>query len=156
MRWIDPRRGRVRVALVDDGAVVAALFAAPEPVDVARAHVASAFGAADAATLLAGRPGDAPDHGRIVCACRNVGLNTIAEAVAAGRVASVAEIGALLGAGTTCGSCRPELAELLAAGLASGPPAQPRRDGLPGLWRGSAVVAHAAYYSFTAPVIDET
>ena len=55
-----------------------------------------------------------PDRGPIVCACFDVGLNTIAEAIASGRATSVAEIGAALRAGTNCGSCRPELAALLA------------------------------------------
>jgi assimilatory nitrate reductase catalytic subunit len=34
-------------------------------------------------------------------------------AIEAGEVTTLAEIGAALGAGTNCGSCRPELAALL-------------------------------------------
>jgi assimilatory nitrate reductase catalytic subunit len=113
--WDDPRRGRRRIALTQDGTVVAALFIAPEPVELSRAHVVAAFGDADAKSLLAGRP-DAtmPDRGPIVCACFDVGANAIMDAVASGRVASIAEIGVALSAGTNCGSCRPELAALLA------------------------------------------
>ena len=104
-----------RMALIEDGAAVAALYAAPEPVELARSHLAAAFGEADAAALLAGRPGAAmPDRGPIVCACFDVGVTAIAEAIASARATSVAEIGALLRAGTNCGSCRPELAALLA------------------------------------------
>ncbi|MBP7243332.1 nitrate reductase [Amaricoccus sp.] len=113
--WGDPGRGRRRVALIEHGAVVAALFVGPEPVELSRAHLVAAFGEADAAALLAGRPGGrVRDCGRIVCACFDVGLETIVDAVATGRASTVAEIGAALRAGTGCGSCRPELATLLA------------------------------------------
>ena len=113
--WTDPSRGRRRMALIEGGAVVAALFTAPEPVEIARGHLAAAFGEADAAALLAGRPGAAmPDRGAIVCACFDVGLDTIAGAIAAGRAATVAEVGAALRAGTGCGACRPEIGALLA------------------------------------------
>jgi len=43
-----------------------------------------------------------------------VGLNTILAAIAQDGLVSVPQIGAALGAGTNCGSCRPELAALLA------------------------------------------
>lgn len=103
------------MALVEGGIVVAALFTAPEPVELARGHLVAAFGEANAAALLAGRPGAAmPDKGAIVCACFDVGLNTIAETIASGRATTVAEIGAALRAGTNCGSCRPEIGALLA------------------------------------------
>ena len=103
------------MALIEDGTAVAALYTAPEPVELARTHVAAAFGEADAAALLAGRPGAAmPDRGPIVCACFDVGVTAIVEAIASARATSVAEIGALLRAGTNCGSCRPELGALLA------------------------------------------
>jgi assimilatory nitrate reductase catalytic subunit len=44
-----------------------------------------------------------------------VGVNTIVAAIAGGEAASVEAIGAVLRAGTNCGSCRPELGALLAA-----------------------------------------
>jgi len=114
--WEDPGRGRRRMALTDRDVVVAALFVAREPVELSRSHLVSAFGEAGAAALLAGRPGAAaPDRGPIVCACFDVGLTAIVEAVASGRAISVAEIGATLRAGAGCGSCRPELAAILAA-----------------------------------------
>jgi assimilatory nitrate reductase catalytic subunit len=116
--WGDPGRGRRRMALTEHGAVVAALFIAGEPVELARPYLVAAFGEADATALLAGRPDIAmPDRGPIVCACFDVGSKAIVGAVVSGRAASVAEIGAALGAGTNCGSCRPELAALLAAAL---------------------------------------
>ena len=54
-----------------------------------------------------------PDPGAIVCACLGVGVNTIRQAIGQG-CAGVAALGQATGAGTNCGSCRPELAALLA------------------------------------------
>ena len=51
--------------------------------------------------------------GLTICACFGVGLNTLHDAITSKRLTSVAEIGALLRAGTNCGSCIPELKMLL-------------------------------------------
>ncbi|MAQ36537.1 MULTISPECIES: nitrate reductase [Thioclava] len=116
----DAGRGLARIALMVEGRVSAVLFAAPEPVAVSRGHVAALLGETDQPSLLAGRAGaDQPDPGAIVCACFDVGVNTILAAIADQGLASVEAIGAALQAGTNCGSCRPELAALLAS-------AQPR------------------------------
>jgi assimilatory nitrate reductase catalytic subunit len=64
------------------------------------------------AALLAGQAGAAP-AGPIVCACFSVGLKTLQTTIADGRLTSVAAIGAALRAGTNCGSCIPELKEIL-------------------------------------------
>lgn len=113
----DRVRGTHRLALMEDGRTLAALFAAPEPVQLARGHLADQVGQGGAA-LLAGRPGaGVADPGPTICACLNVGLNTITAAIAAQNLRSVEQIGAALQAGTSCGSCRPELAALLARRL---------------------------------------
>ena len=110
---IDAKRGVARIAFHENGALIAALFAAPEPIAVARDHLASLIGGRDAGAL-AGQPrADAPDPGATVCACLNVGINTIRAAIQSGRAHSVTALGDALGAGTSCGSCRPELAVLL-------------------------------------------
>jgi assimilatory nitrate reductase catalytic subunit len=86
-------------------------------VQLARGHLADQVGQGGAA-LLAGRPGaGVADPGPTICACLNVGLNTITAAIAAQNLRSVEQIGAALQAGTSCGSCRPELAALLARRL---------------------------------------
>jgi assimilatory nitrate reductase catalytic subunit len=110
----DRVRGTHRLALMAGGRTLAALFTAPDPVQLARGHVAAQVGQSGA-DLLAGRPGTGLiDPGPTVCACLNVGLNTIAAAIAAQNLTSVEQIGAALQAGTSCGSCKPELAALLA------------------------------------------
>lgn len=64
--------------------------------------------------VLAGRaPGRRSDRGPIVCACFDVGLHIITAAIRDQRLQHVAAIGAALGAGTNCGSCRPALARIL-------------------------------------------
>jgi len=50
--------------------------------------------------------------GRMVCSCRQVGEGNILKAIREG-CSSVAAIGEKTGAGTRCGSCRPELAAIL-------------------------------------------
>jgi len=51
--------------------------------------------------------------GKTVCACFNVGINTIIEAIRQQKLVSVEAIGKALQAGTNCGSCLPELKEIL-------------------------------------------
>jgi assimilatory nitrate reductase catalytic subunit len=67
-------------------------------------------------SLLTGQPGVASASvGKIVCACFNVGENTIRQAISEQELSSVEQIGQCLQAGTNCGSCVPELKALLAA-----------------------------------------
>ncbi|MEM6740731.1 MAG: molybdopterin-dependent oxidoreductase [Pseudomonadota bacterium] len=112
----DAARGTHRIAFLADGVLTAALFAAPTPVALSRPTVAAALGSVATGDVLAGRaPADRPDPGATVCACLGIGANTIANAILSGGLVSVAQITAALGAGGECGSCKPELAALLAA-----------------------------------------
>ncbi|RIY00032.1 nitrate reductase [Aureimonas flava] len=115
------RGGQRRLAAFDGrGALVGALWLAPEPVAVSRAFAVSLLDGPrfepDARTrVLAGRPGaDRPDPGALVCSCFGVGANDIRRA-AAGGCASVAAVGQSLRAGTNCGSCRSEIQGLIDA-----------------------------------------
>ncbi|MEM6487009.1 MAG: (2Fe-2S)-binding protein, partial [Pseudomonadota bacterium] len=73
--------------------------------------------------VLAGRPADgAEDPGATVCSCFGIGAKTVAAAIAQQGLADVAAIGRALGAGTNCGSCKPELAAILAAAGRRRPP----------------------------------
>ncbi|XDB00385.1 molybdopterin-dependent oxidoreductase (plasmid) [Sulfitobacter sp. LCG007] len=109
----DEARGSARVALVQEGRLSGALFVAPQPISVARQHVADQLGR-DPSGVLAGRPGGgAEDPGQTICSCIGVGMNTIARAVQAGQLATVDAVGAATGAGTSCGSCRSEIAGLI-------------------------------------------
>jgi assimilatory nitrate reductase catalytic subunit len=93
--------------------LLAALFVASEPVAVMRDYLALQPGQA-APGILTGRPvGDAPDPGPMLCSCFGIGVNTILTAIESGGLSDVDAVGAALGAGTNCGSCRPEIARLL-------------------------------------------
>jgi assimilatory nitrate reductase catalytic subunit len=77
------------------------------------------------AALLFGRPPGAPiDKGPLVCACLKVGAKAVQAAIAAGA-ASPDAVGAATGAGTNCGSCRPEIARMIAATADSAPVKEP-------------------------------
>ena len=69
---------------------------------------------ASSTELLAGRPAaPLPDRGPIICVCFDVGLKTIAEAIANQGLVSVEAVGSALSAGTNCGSCRPAIQRLI-------------------------------------------
>lgn len=114
----DRTRGGARVALMADGKVQAALFVSRDPVSVSRNYLASALSDIRIAPahVLAGKPSlGRPDPGATVCACFNVGINTIRTAIANQGLTSVDAIGQALQAGTNCGSCRSELSAILKA-----------------------------------------
>jgi assimilatory nitrate reductase catalytic subunit len=112
----DTAKGIVRVAIYDGTTLKGLFFAAPEPLDVARAHlIAQVNGELPALVALAGAPmSDQPDPGRTVCACFNVGIHTIEDAIRGGAC-TMSALGRKTAAGTNCGSCKPELQALLAA-----------------------------------------
>ena len=65
--------------------------------------------------LLTGKPPlGTPDVGKIVCACFNVGAKTIASAIKEGNLSTPQEVGKCCKAGTNCGSCVPEIKEIIA------------------------------------------
>lgn len=110
---IDEKRGSARVVLSEDGTLIGALFVSRQPVAIMRDHLAGLPGS-PASDALAGRPAaDVPSPGPMLCACFAVGINTIASAIEAQGLETVDDVGAALQAGTNCGSCRPEIAELL-------------------------------------------
>jgi len=116
----DPARGIARVALVRDGVVVAALFTSPDPVALNRRHAATLPGEPPDTHVLSGRPAKGmKDPGAIVCACFDVGVNTIIEAVQSRNLVTLDALGAALNAGTNCGSCRPELRQIMETALST-------------------------------------
>lgn len=111
----DPASGAARVAITENGVITALFYAASTPVAVARQHIVGLVGTdISAGIALAGRASaDMPDPGATVCSCLNVGVNTLRTAIVGGAN-SVDKLGECTGAGTNCGSCKPELAALLA------------------------------------------
>lgn len=109
----DLKRGSFRIALSDGQNILAALFVSRQPISLMRDYLATLpHGALQ--HVLSGRPSAASeDCGPIVCSCFEVGLKTIICAIAEKRLTTVDDIGDALQAGTNCGSCRPELADLI-------------------------------------------
>jgi assimilatory nitrate reductase catalytic subunit len=117
---IDARSGRINVALFKDQKVVFALYLSPDPVLVSRQWAVEQLGTGHdrlrRTQLLSGRPGaDMPDPGALVCSCFSVGANQITGVVTSGAAQTVEAVGAVLGAGTNCGSCRTEIRRLIDA-----------------------------------------
>jgi assimilatory nitrate reductase catalytic subunit len=119
LAYRDERSGHHRFAIFDDEQLIGALFVAANPVTVSRTFAAdrlnsTASDARDRLRILAGRTAaNEIDRGAIVCACFEVGLNQIVEAVTSGGCITPDAVGAALNAGTNCGSCRPEIRRII-------------------------------------------
>ena len=121
LRYSDSGRGVVRLAKIEGDRLEAVLFVAPNADEKSLSWLGSLFARdeianAERIAILAGRApgGIANDCGPIVCACHQVGRTTILSAITAQSLDSVEAIGAALKAGTNCGSCVPELRQILA------------------------------------------
>lgn len=111
----DAASGSTRVALSRDGVIEALMYTGMQPVVLSRSAVTTHVGTSvQPLFALAGRASaDRPDPGTTVCACFNVGRNTLLGAITAGAT-SVNQLGEATCAGTNCGSCKPELNALIA------------------------------------------
>ena len=122
--WLDasdPAEGRYHAALVEDERLAACLFLSPRADELpTRRWLSSLFAQprlaeAERAALLAGQPLDAgSDPGPTVCSCFGVGRNPITAAIRAGCDSPEA-LGQQLRCGSNCGSCIPELRQLITA-----------------------------------------
>ena len=110
----DRGKNTIRVAIYDGDILQGLFFAAPAPLTISRSFCVAKIGTdlpalqALAGAAMQGRP----DPGHIVCACFNVGVNTIEAAIRAGANTPPA-LGRNTGAGTNCGACKPELQALI-------------------------------------------
>jgi assimilatory nitrate reductase catalytic subunit len=116
----DAASGARREAWVRDGRLTAVLFMTTTGRLPPRDWLADLFAepvlSPEArSALLFGRPPGAPvDRGPLVCACLKVGAKVVQAAIARGAGTPDA-VGAATGAGTNCGSCRPEITRMIAA-----------------------------------------
>ncbi|MBD0271884.1 MAG: (2Fe-2S)-binding protein, partial [Acetobacteraceae bacterium] len=121
-RLEDPAGRLHRGVLLDAGRPVAALFLGPHhhlpPRSWLAARIASGGGGVvpPIAALLAGRAMDGPPPSPTLCVCHGVSQGCVRVAIGAGATDVVA-VGEATKAGTGCGSCRPEIAALLAAAV---------------------------------------
>jgi assimilatory nitrate reductase catalytic subunit len=121
LRFDDAATGALREAFISDGRLERVIFLTQAgglpPRDwLAELFAAPELSAADRGALLIGRPpGRAADTSPLICACLGVRAARIEAAIAAGAQ-NVDAIGEATGAGSSCGSCRPELSRRIAAG----------------------------------------
>ncbi|NQW02138.1 MAG: molybdopterin-dependent oxidoreductase [Rhodospirillales bacterium] len=113
--YTDESSGIYRYAAVEDNKLIGVLFVDRKPLCLSRNWVAEQMGGdISDLSILAGRTNaNQPDPGPVVCACFGVGVNQITRAITEAGCTGTAEIGALLQAGTNCGSCLPEIRALL-------------------------------------------
>jgi len=116
---VDVRAGVYRYAAIDADRVEACIFLdrggdSPSLHWVKGLFASETLDRLPRRILMAGRTIDGMvDPGRIVCACFSVGINALMAAISSQSLVSVEQIGASLKAGTNCGSCQPELREIL-------------------------------------------
>jgi assimilatory nitrate reductase catalytic subunit len=122
VEWIeyhDRAQHRYRAARLENGRLESCLFIGADPNLPERDWLAKLFAnkdltQSDRTHILTGRPGNGQhDAGRTVCACFGVGYNTIVAAIRDQGLSNPEEIGQVLRAGTNCGSCIPELHQIL-------------------------------------------
>ena len=126
--WLDyeDRSGAVyrAVHMVNDR-IEQCVFVSPRPDLPSRAWLAGLFAKdelspMDRAGILSGQAMEkGADVGPTVCSCFGVGRNTICGAIREHGLTSVAQVTACVRAGGNCGSCVPELKQLLAETLVS-------------------------------------
>lgn len=118
----DASQGRFRAARVVNGQLEAVLMVDRDPELIPDASwLDSCFAEAELCessrrALLAARGVAVEDPGAMICSCFQVGENQIAGAIAEGAQ-SVEALGDSLKCGTNCGSCIPELRDLLSVSV---------------------------------------
>lgn len=119
IEYSDAKKGVHRVARLEGDRITGALFVGSERPALGREWVSKLFGADAIApmernALLAGRMPDAGAiNDRLICSCFSVGLAAITTAISEQKAVTAADIGRVLQAGTGCGSCLPEIKEIL-------------------------------------------
>ncbi|PHP66821.1 nitrate reductase [Zhengella mangrovi] len=117
---LDQSQGILRAATFSGSRMSAAMYMARTPAALSRSfavqQLLAEFGTPQERwRVLAGRPpADMPDKGAIVCSCMGIGANQIADAVRAG-CRDAEDVGKRTAAGTSCGSCRAEIMEIIHA-----------------------------------------
>ncbi|MFH1804713.1 MAG: molybdopterin-dependent oxidoreductase [Pseudomonadota bacterium] len=119
IEYSDTQKGIHRLARLRDNRLISALFISPDRPSAGRNWISSLFNNDNLditarGGLLAGRlPEGGNLNDRLICSCFSVGLAAITGAIRDQNAVCTADIGRLLQAGTGCGSCLPELKEIL-------------------------------------------
>ncbi len=115
----DAAANRYRAARIEHGRLESCIFigpdfSLPERDWLLKLFKDSRLSDKDRTSILTGKPqGNVKDSGRIVCACFNVGLTTLTDTISSQGVTSPEQVGDILKAGTNCGSCVPEIRDII-------------------------------------------
>ncbi len=115
----DAAVNRYRAARIENGRLESCIFIGPDYFLPERDWLIRLFkdeklSENDRISILSGKPaGEQKDAGRMVCACFNVGINTLSETIKSQNLLTPEQVGEVLNAGTNCGSCLPEIRELI-------------------------------------------
>ena len=119
MEYFDPANKHYRAARLEGEQLESCIFIGPDHHLPSRDWLMALFDKEslteqERAYLLSGRPGDtSEDAGATVCSCFAVGKNTLLKLIEKESITTVEAIGDACQAGTNCGSCIPELKDLL-------------------------------------------
>jgi len=119
VEYFDQAQQRYRGARIENDHLESCIFIGPDLNLPDRDWLAKLFESdqleeTDRISLLTGKPANPKeDAGKIVCACFGVGINTIKHAIVDNKLTTAEEIGECLKAGTNCGSCVPELKQII-------------------------------------------
>jgi len=119
LEYADKSEGVYRAVHLVDDRIEQCIFISPRLDLPARGWLSGLFAldrleASDRAAVLAGRAiAQGADTGPTVCSCFGVGRNTICQAIKDHGLKTAAEVTACVKAGGNCGSCVPEIKQLL-------------------------------------------
>lgn len=104
-------------ALTSNQQLKLAWFSAKTPLKIEHSWISSLFAqpkvdSEQLSALIRALPDEKFKQGRMICSCFKVSENTIIDAINT-NCSTVEELGEVLGCGTNCGSCKPELKKLL-------------------------------------------
>ena len=133
LNYSNPNGGQYRLARIEDNRVSGCYLIAPQLQDADRDWVPMLRGVTVdddvARSILTGRASGTLAQGKLVCACRQVRQTTLCNTIREQQLTEVEQIGVHTGAGTGCGTCVPELKQLLEDAIAqrTTPPSEPEQ-----------------------------
>lgn len=117
--YFDSAVNRYRAARIENSRLESCIFIGPDFSLPERDWLLKLFkdnhlNEIDRKSVLTGKPvNGVKDTGKTVCACFNVGMNTLVDAIKSKKLTTPEQVGELLRAGTNCGSCLPEIKEII-------------------------------------------
>jgi len=122
VEWIeyhDRALERYRAARIENKRLESCIFIGPDPKLPERDWLLNLFhdhllSEQDRVSILTGKSAAGrQDTGRVVCACFGIGINLLKNTIREQHLTTASSVGEVLRAGTNCGSCVPEIKQLI-------------------------------------------